>query len=241
MCTGFEIAALAATGVGTALQMRAQQQAQDKQESILRRNAETNRQLEQKNAEALVDARDAYSRDAFDEALAQETLDLKQKYQDVQSTGQIPGEFGYGKRETPNIIMNREAQARGDAKAFSNDYAEKLAQMSGFSGAMFDRSIGNNRAAEKMDMNRSFMRGNNMVADQQIASVQANAGSPLGDLLAAGGQLGLSVGLRAPASAASNIKWAPKGMTVAQATAKGIPLVPDPVKIAGMPSFGGLY
>lgn len=238
MCDPFTIASIAATVAGTGLQMKSQSDARKEQQSILRRNAESNRQLQDKNSAALVDARDKYGREGFDEAMQSEMDMLTQKFQDVQSDGAIPGEFGFGKRATPQIVKDFETQRRGDAKAFSNNYAQKLAGMAGFGETMFDNSISNARAGEVMDMNRSFMRGNNSVAEQQIAAAQANAGSPLGDLLSMAGGVGLSYGLSAPAKAGNAINWAPKGMTVAQATSAGIPLVPDPVRIAGMPFMG---
>jgi hypothetical protein len=237
MCTGFEIAALAATGIGTALQMKAQKDVQSDMKKTLRRNEENNRKLEDKNAAALVGARDKYGRETFDEDMDAETAALVQKFQSAQSDGTVPGEFGYGARETPQIIKDFELQKRGDAKAFSNDYAAKLANMAGFGEAMFDNAIGNSRAGEVMDMNRSFMRGNNMATEQRLAAIQAGAGSPLGDLLVAGGSIMGAKALSAPA--AGTINWAPNGMTVAQATSKGIPLVPDPSKFAGLGLIGG--
>lgn len=228
MCDPITIASIAATAVGTGLQMKAQRDAQQDMKATLRRNEEKNRQLEDKNAAALVDARKNYDRGAFDEAAAAEAAALTQKFQDIQSDGAIPGEFGYGKRETPQIVKDFELKKRGDAKAFSNDYAQKLANMAGFGEAMFDNSIMNSRAGEVMDMNRSFMRGNNMVADQQIAAIQANAGSPLGDLLSAAGSVGMAYGLKAPTDAA-------KGDKILLPMRKPTTLAPVS-RIPGMPS-----
>lgn len=228
---------MAATGIGTAMQMKSQADARDEQQAIIRRNDENQSKLTQKNADALVGAREGFARENFDSALSNETAQLTQKYQDVQSDGQIPGQFSYGKRETPQVVKDFEMKERGKAKDFTNDYAAKLAAMSGFGETMFDKNIGTARAGEVMDMNRSFMQGSNLVAENQLASSQANAGSPLGDLLVTGGQLGMAYGLKAPATASAKPVGVPTNLLKKPMAMPGMMPKPAP----GMLTFGGLY
>lgn len=209
MCDPLTIAGIAASVIGTGLQMKSQADARDEQRRIIRQNDERQSQLSEKNAAALAQAREGYKREGeggFDEQMQGDIAGLAQKYQSVQSTGAIPGEFNYGSSGTPDVVKDYEVKQRGKAKDFSNAYAEALARMSGFGETMFDKGIGTQRAGEVFDMNRSFMHGNNAMTERQLSAAAANAGSPLGDLLATGGQLGMAYGLKAPSGLPAGAK-----------------------------------
>lgn len=243
MCDPITVLSVGSTILGTALQMKSQADARSEQKAILRRNSEAQDKLMQKNSAELVKAREGFNRENFDSAMSNETADLTQKYQAAQSDGGIPGEFSYGKTEAPQIVKDFEMQKRGQAKAFTNDYAAKLADMAGFSQAMFDKQTGTRRAGEVFDMNRSFMAGNNAVTQQKLAAAQANAGSPLGDILSTAGLLGMAYGLRGPGMATDITAPGNAGIKAPTATLKAGSknVIPAGIQIPGMPSFGGLY
>src|SRR5689334_11402832 len=117
MCTGLEIGALAATALGTAMQMHAQAQAKQETQDALAANRRSNNKLEQNNANEAAKARLQYKRDGaqgFDSKLSNDQAALGQKYKAVQSGGDVrPGEFGYEGRDIPQEVKQYETQKRG--------------------------------------------------------------------------------------------------------------------------------
>lgn len=199
MCTGMEIASIAASVGGAMIQQNAVKKAQRKQEEIANAAA-AQRDALQRQAEATAqESADHFSQPAQEEAVAQDTTryadHYKQSVDDVASQTQLPGA---GTLDDPTIVAEME-RATADAKDRGYARADSAAVLSALGSAFMGANEQLARNSGKINTLSTHLRGVADAANTDMARVKPNSNTMLlGQLLSGAGQVGLTSSLMAP-------------------------------------------
>jgi hypothetical protein len=193
MCDPLTIGGAVVTGLGTVMQMRSQQQARNKMDSVIRANADEADRLQKDSSKRTLTAAEGFDRPKFDANVSEQTQKTKKDFMDAQSGGALPGEF-YGESTSDNVKQYREQKGQ-ESSNYTNRMAEALSRLRGFEGGMRVAGTQTNRAAEQVLLNNNFMQGNNAILPIQLEAAKAKGSNPLADIMVGLGSAGMSAGL----------------------------------------------
>jgi hypothetical protein len=183
MCEPTTIAALAATAVGSAMQMQGQRQAQRAQRGAV--EAENTRQRGyQQQAMGYVDtAREGASRPEVESATARAVDERATANRAAAAVPQAMGGYLPGQAGAPQIVRDEVDRQRGIASLFAGQQADARAGLGGWSDALQGVRTGITRSGQGIAMQGSFGRGSAGVLGNELqAAGGAGAGMrALGD------------------------------------------------------------
>jgi len=193
MCDPLSIASAVATVAGTAMQMQAQNKARKGVNAAIAANGEANDKLRANSRAGVEATAQGFNRETFDANQANETQAVQQKLTDALAGGKLPGEY-YGGEQSANTRQYTE-QKVSKADAYSQQIADALARMRGFTQAQGTNNRNISRTGEVVAINQNKEQGNNAVLPLQIEAAKSKAHSPLGDILTMAGSAGSAAGL----------------------------------------------
>lgn len=196
MCTGMEIAALAAVVGGTAMQYKASEDAKDRQDAYTALETERQGKL-QREADAVAQAsQDQYSMENFQQSADTQKDVAATRYQEaVADVGskQLPG---MGVLDAPKTIADEFDRQQAAAAARGGQRADAAAALTGLGEAFLGANLGASQNANRIRMLGGFQNGSANVLQQELAGVRPNAAMMAGGQLLAGvGQVGLGASL----------------------------------------------
>lgn len=212
MCDPLSIGSAIATGLGTVMQMSAQNRAQNNIRNVIQQNADKQTQLQQQSSARAQDAAQNFTRAKFDQGQQEATAADAAKYKAAQSQGALPGEY-YGDSVGDNVKAYQELKSK-DASAYTDRYADALAKLTGFTGGIMKPNNAIRDAGEQVQLNSNYMAGNNAILPVQLEAAKQSGQSPFGDILTGLGSAGLSAGLT---KAIPAVAYTPLGKLAPQA------------------------
>lgn len=191
MCEPTTIAALAATAIGSAMQIQGQRQAQRAQQGAI--EAESVRQRGyQQEAQGYVDtAREGAARPQVENATARAAGEREAANREAAAVPTAMGGYLPGQTAGPQVVRDEVDRQRGIAAAFTGQQAGARANLGGWTDALMGVRTGIGRAGEGVAQAASFGRGSAGVLgnELQAASQKGALMRGLGDATVAFGPL----------------------------------------------------
>lgn len=194
MCTGVEIAALAAAGAtigGTVMQNNAMAKSQKAQAAATMAELERQKKIRQ-------EAEGIFAKSQSKAGQGEYAVDMdkarQQREAQYQSTVAAPEETGYAPSlagDTPDVIKSEFNRAGTAAQATGRREATARAGIDSFGDAQSLLNIFNVRQGQKLQNTGSFSQWSQQALDPELRAAAAKANSPLGDLLVAIGSTAL--------------------------------------------------
>lgn len=194
MCTGVELAAIAAAGAtigGTVMQNNAMEKSQKAQASATMAELERQKKL-RREAEGIFAK--SQSKAGQGEYAVDTDKARQQREAQYQSTVAAPEETGYAPAlagDTPDVIKAEFNRAGTAAQATGRREATARAGIDSFGDAQSLLNIFNIRQGQKLQNSGSFSQWSQQALEPELRAAAAKANSPLGDLLVAIGSQAL--------------------------------------------------
>lgn len=194
MCTGVELAAIAAAGAtigGTVMQNNAQSTAQKAQAAATMRELERQKQL-RREAETIFAK--SQSKAGQGEYAVDNDKARQQREAAYQSTVAKPEDTGYAPAlggNAPEVIKAEYSKAGTAAAAAGSREAKSRAALDAFGDSQTLMNIFNIRQGQRLQNVGSFSQWSQQALDPELRAAAAKANSPLGDLLVAIGSQAL--------------------------------------------------
>lgn len=217
MCTGMEIAALAATAGGTLMQHNAAQDAQSRQDQMTRQAQAQQDGLQRQAEQTAMDSTQQFDNKNLDDKANDMTDQYASKYKqsidDVASKSQLPGTGAF---DTPQVIADENARATGAANEQGMSRAMAAARLQGLGGAFNDANINMGRNSGTINQLATSLQGNASALNTDLSKVRPNGNQMLlGQVLGGVGQAAMGSALMGGGAAA--------GQTANITNAPGIP------------------
>jgi hypothetical protein len=212
MCTGLELAAIAAAGAtvgGTVMQNNAMQKSQKAQASATMAELERQKQL-RREAEGIFAK--SQSKAGQGEYAVDNDKARQQREAQYQSVVSKPEDTGYSpalQGDTPQVIKNEYARAGTAAAASGSREAKARAGIDSFGDSQNLLNIFNIRQGQNLQRTGNFSQWSQQALEPELRAAAAKANSPLGDLLVAIGSQAMKAtagpAMFGPGAAASTI------------------------------------
>lgn len=188
MCTGVEIAALAAAGAGiggSVMQSNAANSAQKAQANATQ--AELARQLQLRREAEAIFSKSTQAANPGEQAVALDKAkqDRGNAYQAVVTPATNVGYAPATGASAPEVIQSEYKDAGTKANAYSKQQGEARANLDAFGDNQLFGQIFQGRQRQKIGNVGDFSRGSQDVLGSEIAAAKTKAASPWGDLLVA--------------------------------------------------------
>lgn len=176
MCTGYEIAALAAAAAGTAMQANAAADAQAEQRRMIAATQAQQDQVQRRAEQTAADSTEQYTQESLADNAAAETSNYQTRYQqameDVSNRTQLPGA---GSLALPQVIQDENARASDAASVFANNRSAAAARLAGLGQSLMNANTQTGRNAGNINMLGSFLNGNAGALNTDLAQVAPDA------------------------------------------------------------------